>query len=43
MSRAKVQAMSEAAETGTALPADLVAFTKALGALSSASTPVITG
>lgn len=40
-SRAKVQAMSEAAETGTALPADLNAFAKALGSLSSASTSVI--
>lgn len=42
-SRAKVQAMSEAAESGTALPANLDAFALALGDLPSASTPVITG
>lgn len=43
MARAKVQAMSEAAERGAALPADLQAFADALGHLPSASTPVIQG
>ena len=42
-SRAKVSAMSDAAEAGAALPASLGDFAAALGVLPSASTPVIEG
>lgn len=42
-SRAKVSAMSDAAEAGAALPASLGDFAAALGVLPSASTSVIEG